>query len=142
MCVVCCSVLQCVAVCCSVYSITCESSCMASRHEYIPAMQYAAVCCSVLQCVAVCCSVLQCIFHHLRILLYCFETRVHIGELFENHALVVLQCVAVCCSVLQRDEVCCKCVIDVFSFCENDALVKFSQKSGVLSFYIVKLVAS
>ena len=36
----CCSVLQCVAVCCSV-------------------LQCAAVCCSVLQCVAVCCSVLQ-----------------------------------------------------------------------------------
>jgi len=37
----CCSVLQCVAVCCSV------SPCVA-------------VCCSVLQCIAVCCSVLQC----------------------------------------------------------------------------------
>ena len=37
---ICCSVLQCVAVCCSV-------------------MQCVAVCCSVLQCAAVCCSVLQ-----------------------------------------------------------------------------------
>ena len=37
----CCSVLQCVAVCCIV-------------------LQCVAVCCSVLQCVAVCCSVLQC----------------------------------------------------------------------------------
>ena len=36
-----CSVLQCVAVCCS-------------------ALQCVAVCCSVLQCVAVCCSVLHC----------------------------------------------------------------------------------
>jgi len=40
--IVCCSVLQCVAVCCSV-------------------LQCVAVCCSVLQCVAVCCSVLQCV---------------------------------------------------------------------------------
>ena len=38
-CVVCCSVLQCVAVCCRV-------------------LQCVAVCCSVLPCVAVCCSVL------------------------------------------------------------------------------------
>ena len=37
---VCCSVLQCVAVCFSV-------------------LQYAAMCCSVLQCAAVCCGVLQ-----------------------------------------------------------------------------------
>jgi len=36
------SVLQCVAVCCSV-------------------LQCVAVCCSVLQCVAVCCSMLQCV---------------------------------------------------------------------------------
>jgi len=67
---VCCSVLQCVAVCCSVkanYSFL---------HAYvISVLQCVAVCCSVLQCegrlffltcvchqcVAVCCSVLQCV---------------------------------------------------------------------------------
>jgi len=38
----CCSVLQCVAVCCSV-------------------LQCVAVCCSVLQCVAVCSNVMQCV---------------------------------------------------------------------------------
>ena len=38
----CCSVLQYVAVCCSV-------------------LKCVAVCCSVLQCVALCCSVLQCV---------------------------------------------------------------------------------
>jgi len=43
-CILCCSVLQCVAVCCSV-------------------LQCVAVCCSVLQCVAVCYSVLQCVRH-------------------------------------------------------------------------------
>jgi len=40
-----CSVLQCVAVCCSV-------------------LQCVAACCSVLQCVAACCSVLQCYTIH------------------------------------------------------------------------------
>ena len=44
-----CSVLQCVAVCCSVPSLI-----------WILA-RTSAVCCSVLQCVAVCCSVLQCV---------------------------------------------------------------------------------
>jgi len=39
---VCCRVLQCVALCCIV-------------------LQCAAVCCSVLQCVVGCCSVLQCV---------------------------------------------------------------------------------
>jgi len=49
-----CSVLQCVAMCCSVqiesksYAF-CENVCIV------------AACCSVLQCVAVCCSVLQCV---------------------------------------------------------------------------------
>ena len=45
--VVCCSVLQCVAVCCSVLPFTGYNGRI--------------VCCSVLQCVAVCCSVLQCV---------------------------------------------------------------------------------
>jgi len=49
---VCCSVLQCVAVCCSV---------SLRKTLYTPwKTLYNTVCCSVLQCVAVCCSVLQC----------------------------------------------------------------------------------
>jgi len=63
-CLVCCSVLQCVAVCCSV--LQCVAVCCSM-------LQYVAVCCSVLQCAAVlavvsqisaclvCCSVLQCV---------------------------------------------------------------------------------
>jgi len=47
---VCCSVLQCVAVCCSVCAICLIHMCDISH-----------VCCGVLQCVAVCCSVLQCV---------------------------------------------------------------------------------
>ena len=50
--IVCCSVLQCVAVCCSV--VQCVAVCCR-------VLQSVAVCCSVLQCVAACCSVLQCV---------------------------------------------------------------------------------
>ena len=49
---VCCSVLQCVAVCCSV--LQCVAVCCS-------VLQCVAVCCSVLQCAAVCCIVLQCV---------------------------------------------------------------------------------
>jgi len=64
---VCCSVLQCVAVCCSVVQcgavccvvlqcvavLQCDSDIRDSFHDR------GLVCCNVLQCVAVCCSVLQ-----------------------------------------------------------------------------------
>ena len=49
---VCCTVLQCVAVCCSV--LQCVAVCCT-------VLQCVAVCCTVLQCVTVCCSVLQCV---------------------------------------------------------------------------------
>jgi len=93
----CCSVLQRVAVCCSVLHCVVRQarsrmneSCLfqlarsllfyiAVRIVCCSVLQCVAVCCSVLQCVAVCCSVFQCVA------LCCF----------------VLQCVAVCCSVLQ-----------------------------------------
>ena len=48
----CCSVLQCVAVCYSV--LQCVAVCFS-------VLQCVTVCCSVLQCAAVCCSVLQCV---------------------------------------------------------------------------------
>jgi len=82
-----CSVLQCVAVCCSVLqwpplqNVSCPPL-------YI--LQCIAVCCSVLQYVAVCCSVLHCMC---RVLHYTFCSA--------------LQCVAVCCSMLQCVAVCC-----------------------------------
>jgi len=57
---VCCSVLQCVAVCRSRRPTTCIYD--APGYTYLcREMQCVAVCCSVLQCVAVCCSVLQCV---------------------------------------------------------------------------------
>ena len=74
--------------------------------RYCSVLQYVAMCCSVLfadvggiqvgdlvQCViAVCCSVLQCIAVCHCSLFQCFAV-----------CCSVLQCVAVCCSVLQRD---------------------------------------
>jgi len=69
---VCCSLVQCVAVCGSV-------------------LQYVAVCCSLVQCVAVCCIVLQCVAVFCSVLQY--------GSM--------LQCLAVCCSVLQCVSVFC-----------------------------------
>ena len=60
--VVCCSVLQCVAVCCS--DNDCEVvrlNCKMGHKALSNCAWYVAVCCSVLQRVAVCCSVLQCV---------------------------------------------------------------------------------
>jgi len=69
----CYSVLQCVAVHCSVWQLF-QSTALDSTQ--CGTWQCVAVCCSVLQCVAVCCSVLQCVA-------VCCS---------------VLQCVAVCSS--------------------------------------------
>ena len=84
-----CSVLQCVAVCCSVHVLVrvelwrtfTNTSWHAHAGMSCGVLQGVVVCCGVLQCAAVCCSVLQ------YIAVYCS---------------VLLQCVAVCCSVLQR----------------------------------------
>jgi len=89
-----CSVLQYVAVCCSVRKWCCQRRlrCVAECCSVLQRAQVAlstspAVCCSVLQCVAVCCSVRRwrC-QHHLQCVAVCCS---------------VLQCVAVCCSVLK-----------------------------------------
>jgi len=78
---VCCSVLQCVAVCCSVSWV-----CLSTMLQVCCSV----LCCSVLQCVAVCCSVLQCV-------------AVWAGSaLLLRFMYVYLVCVLrVCCSVLQ-----------------------------------------
>jgi len=112
---VCCSVLLCVAGCCS------------ELHESVSTAMFvmcAAVWCSVLQCVAVCCSVLQCV-------------AVHCSTLLAPPC-PVLQCVAACCSVLQQSvstamsvymlqcaEVCCsklQCMVICFSAWYSDQL--------------------
>ena len=78
----CCSVLQCVAVRCSVLHV-CVMQCVAASGSLdssrpLPSPHSGAcgyVCCSMLQCIAICRSALQC---------------------------VACRCVAVCCSALQR----------------------------------------
>jgi len=108
-------VLQCVAVCCSVFVTRHISVCfpMCTCRAMIDvrgALQCVAVCCSVLQCVlqcvAECCSVVQ-------------------SVAMRCHAMIdvpgALQCVAACCSVLQCVAVyfpicACRSVIDVLVF--------------------------
>jgi len=65
---VCCSVLQCVAVCCStcknvpLHQMQCVAVCCSVLQCLaVPAITCHSIKCSVLQCVAVCCSVLQCV---------------------------------------------------------------------------------
>ena len=85
---VCCSVLQCVAVWCSV-----EACCNDTPVQQV--CECAAVCYSVLQCVTVCCSVMQCwgVWQwHLR------SACVRVLQCVTVHC-SVRQCIAVCCSV-------------------------------------------
>jgi len=111
--VVCCSVLQCVAV--YVMSLIHKSTCANEGHMcYVQARARirealcVAVCCSmpwVLRHVAACCSVLQCVA------VCCSICDVHIGEALCVAVccsmLWMLRCVAACCSMLQCVAVCC-----------------------------------
>jgi len=136
-CVVCCSVLQCVAVCCSVFNGVAFSN-LPVVHIFRSCV---AVCCSVLQCVAVCSTVLpfppslwciylgrvvqcvavfysvfKCVAFSTLPVVHIFRFLVYLGLLFLefSHRCVccsVLQCVAVCCSVLQCVAVCCSSVL-------------------------------
>jgi len=98
---VCCSVLPCVAVCCSMLQYTIESNTCLLCISFVCSsvlqcvMQCVAVCCSVLQCVAVCCSVLQCVA-------VCYSMLQWATLVCDTRA----QCDAVCCSVLQYVVVC------------------------------------
>jgi len=114
---VCCSVLQYVAVCCSVlHSLHARLSRRKCHRLYWCSMccsvvQGVAVCCSVLhsphsrpsrrKCqrlfsCSMCCSVLQCVADH---------WDVHVDSAYARFNRVL--CVAVCCSVLQCAAVCC-----------------------------------
>jgi len=90
-----CTVLQCIAVHCSV-CLQCNEDFTAREGAGVCvavcccALQYVAVCCSV---VAVCCSVLQCVL-------------VMRSSLPEGAQVCVLQCVAVCCRAVQCVAVC------------------------------------
>jgi len=110
---VCCSVLQCIAVCMSVLQrvILLQAQETYKQGNY----WHVAVCCSVLQCVAVCCSVLRHVALCCNALqcvavcyLSCGRRGVNTSKPFATPNIFarslccsVLQCVAVCCSVLQ-----------------------------------------
>jgi len=86
----CCSVLQCVAVCCSVLLYLLRS--LVGTRSIV--FQCVAVCCSVLQCIAMCCSTCSGVK----------STKDRMCCSMLQYIVVccsVLQCVAVCCSVLQ-----------------------------------------
>jgi len=107
---VCCSVLQCVAACCSVSiyranlnTVSCNvSQCVAVRGS---AWQCVAVCCIVLQCIPVCCSV--------SVTPGLLDDRCVLQSYYS-----VLQRVAACCSVLQQVAACCS-VFQRFVQCFN-----------------------
>ena len=127
----CCSVLQCVTVCCSADKDPCVLTVFWARsaatercsmrrecHQYIPVccsvlqcvavcysvLQCAAVCCSVLQCFAVCCRVLQCLPRKCCMRKECRHCiALHCCVLWcDSVCSSVLQCITVRCSVLQR----------------------------------------
>jgi len=93
------SVLQCVAVCCSMLQYVSVRSGVLSCD---------AACCSVLQRVAACCSVLQCV-------VVCYRSTGNTNAWNgDKDGRSVLQCAAVRCSVLQCDAACCsvlQCVV-------------------------------
>jgi len=113
---VCCSELQWAAVC-SLSNLDCTRACCCCS-----VLQFVAVSCSVfalqlglyawmlvVQCVAVCCSVLQCVVVGYSVL----RQRVAVCSLSNLDCTLtrcccsVVQCAAVCCSGLQRVVVCC-----------------------------------
>ena len=94
-----CSVLQSVAMCCSVLQCVAVWTCIRGT-QYLSCV---AVCCSVLQCVAACCNVLQCVAVY-RSVSQCVD--MYLGDPVSFVCCSVSQCVAVCCSVLQRVAAC------------------------------------
>jgi len=98
--IVCCSVSQCVAVCCSV-------SCQSAWRLYV------AKCFCLLQCVVVYSSVLQCVvLCHVTVHSDCMDQLCCLLQCVAVchvtvHGDCMLQCVAVCCSVLHCITVCC-----------------------------------
>ena len=105
------SVLQCVAVCCSVCHHTACISLSVSRKRV-------AVCCSVFQC----CSVLH--------LLQCLSSyRMYLPLCVLKACCSMLQCVSVCCSVLQCVAVCCSALHVAVFF-----IIKHASPSLCLSY--------
>ena len=84
----CCSVLQCVAVCCSVYNLSIASLVVSLFVSLFVTHTQRCRCYIVLQCVAVCCSVLQCVQSQ--------HCKSSCESLFVAQTPTEVQCVAVC----------------------------------------------
>jgi len=127
-------VLHCVAVCCSVR----HTSTSESVYESVSVLQCVAVCCSVLQCVAACCSVLQCVALLDILLLVRVSMRVSMCcSVLQCVAVccnvlqsVAVCCAAVCCSVLQ-----CVRVFDIHLLVRLSMRVSNYQHSHTLHVY-------
>jgi len=92
-----CSVLQCVAVCCSVLQLA------SARHTtYVGWLQRVVVCCTALQYVVVCCTARCCVA--VRVSLFYDITHMLCF-------LLGLQRVAACCRALQRALLCCSQIL-------------------------------
>ena len=117
----CCSGVQCIAVCFKVLQFQCVPVCCSVLldvattipHEYqtfsVWSLRTLVVCCSVLQCVAVCCSKVQCgavwcrvlqVFQGVAWLSVAMITK-SIYQMHWSAASSVVQGVVVCCRVLQ-----------------------------------------
>ena len=107
----CCSVLQCVAVCYMCIAIAPGAFGHVSLCRSV--LQGIVVCCSVLQCVTACCSVLQ------RVAV-CEE-----GVAVVPGAAAHVYCVAVCCSVWQNVAVCRS--VSQHAVCGSVLRVRFSR---------------
>jgi len=106
---VCCSVLQCVAVCCSVLQYDVLQCGVSLQHESRRRERSNMSCCSVLQCVAVCCSTLQCgvLFQHI------------VERVAHNERTCVRVCVCVCVCVCMCM---CACVCTLSVICRYEGL--------------------
>ena len=105
------SVLQCVAVCCSVWQwvAMCGSlwQCVAVCCSALQRKLHVIVCCSVLQCVAVCCSVLQCVA------VCCSAYYEHIWRMLIFRIVVAVFCIVLQCVCSVKREQLVWCVMHV-----------------------------
>ena len=122
----CCSVLQCVAVCCSVLLF---ADPLVAAQATQGRLKCVAVCCSVLWCVAVCCSVFQCVTVRCSVLQCVAVCRL------PRCSAVCKRQLAVCCSVLQYVAVCCSVLTPSLQHRPR----KNSQPSVCCYMYITKM---
>jgi len=120
---VCCSVLQCAAVCrgvlqCHKFHTTHTDRLALGSKQHFSQTWAAAVCCSVLQSVAECCRVLQCVvvccnvlqchkFHSPHLERVALGLKQQFSKMIAMLAACRHSCVAVCCGVLRCVAACC-----------------------------------